>query len=164
MAIIVRDENRLLRSLEALLPACGIASSRTPAYRKPRSFAAAASVAAILLAFLILPPARNSLVPGLWTRASHPEPAAKPEKHSGIYFPLAGRLNPKSGGIQERLVRSGHLHVPDFGPPPVAISDANQILASFEISQKRDRDGELFGWSLPYRPEADGSYPGLSPR
>jgi hypothetical protein len=167
VAIIVRDESRLLRGLAALLPGCRetIDSAETgvrriTAFRPPRPVAAAVAIAGIFLALFILPPFRR-------TSPAAPMISARlPIGESGLASapPVANGVLSKRRDVRERLVRAGFLLDPDFGPAPEAIPDVNRALASFEILQKRDGDDEFFGWSLAFRPEGESAYSVLSPR
>jgi hypothetical protein len=167
VAIIVRDESRLLRGLEALLPGCRktidsaeAGARRMTAFRPTHPVAAAVAAAGILLALFVLPPFRRSLPPG--SMISSRLPVGEPGP--GSASPIADGLLSKRRDVRERLVRAGFLLGPDFGPAPEAIPDANQALASFEILQKRERDEEYFGWSLASRQETDPALLGIFPR
>lgn len=167
VAIIVRDESRLLRGLAALLPECRetIDSAETgvrrmTAFRPPRPFAVAAAVAGIALALFILPPLRRGTpaAPMISARLPIGEP------RSASVSPIADGVLSNRRDVRERLVRAGFLLGPDFGPSPEAIPDVNRALASFEISQKRERDEEFFGWTLASRQETDPALLGIFPR
>ncbi len=167
VAIIVRDESRLIRGLEALLPArletvgsTAAGARRREAFQPAHSVVTAAAVAGIILAFFILPPLRRSTpaAPMISARlpVGEPGPASAP--------PVADGVLSKRRDVRERLVRAGFLLGPDFGPSPEAIPDVNRALASFEILQKRERDEEFFGWSLASRQETDPALLGIFPR
>jgi|GEM_PF-6546184 len=167
VAIIVRDESRLLRGLAALLPGCRetidsaeAGARRMTAFRRTQPVAAAVAAAGILLALFVLPPLRRASPAAPMISAQ--VPVGKPGPASAS--PIAAGLLSKRRDVRERLVRAGFLLGPDFGPAPEAIPDANHALASFEILQKRERDEEYFGWSLASRQETDSALLGIFPR
>jgi len=165
VAIIVRDEIRLIRGLETVLPGCK--ETHVPSYggqrrisltAAPHYLAATAVVAGILLALFIFPPSRRF-------RLNEPIRATRTASAESVAAaPLAVRMIPKRPDIRDRLIQSGLLVSADYGRTPAPSPRITDVLASFEISQKRDREAEFFGWSLATASEMGDPFTFFAPR
>lgn len=154
VAGILNEENGLLQGIAALVPESRKRSPngfrgirRMAGIRAPRYAAAAAAGLAFVL-FLIFSPGRESPAgPGKRINDARSGPAAGPA-FSAYAFP---KRNP----FRDRPFRPGAIPDPDLGGRPSIFQEASHVAASFELSVKRERNDELYGWSLALYPETE---------
>lgn len=155
VADALKDEKRLILGIEAFLPESKRRPRREGGFsrlvsrsRTPWPIAAAVAVAGIVLSlFVLFTPGRFSPAGrGMSSNADFSGPA------SGSTL-LARRFS-KQGDFLDRPYRSGLVSDSGAGGRQYVSLESYDILASFELSAKRDRDNELHGWSLAIYPAA----------
>jgi hypothetical protein len=155
IAGVLKDETRLIQGIEAILPESkkktrpgGGLSRLVSKFGAPRSIAAAAAVAGMVVSLvLIFSPGRDAPAgPGMSSIAGFSGPSAASA--------LAAKLFSKRSDAWERPFRSGAIFDSGVDEPGYVSLGSSGVLAAFELSVKRDRNNELYGWSLAIYPEA----------